>query len=264
MSDSAVALKIAEGVARLTLCRAQKRNALTREMLAEFRDRLQELASNSAVRLFVVAAEGPVFCAGMDLAQMEETATLPNASELWQHDSEIYRDVVAAIFSLHIPTLAVVQGPAVAGGLGLVLACDMVLASDAATFSLPEPKRGIVAGLVTPLLMHRVGAGVAGWVLLSGQSTTADNALRWGICHRVVPADQLDWATTELVKSILTGSPAALAATKDQLRNCSPVDVLAHLQDSPNISARARETEDAREGLRAFLEKRPPFWSSKD
>lgn len=262
---SSVTLQLlSDRVARITLTRAAKRNALTREMLAELTSRVEEVSAMPELRLLVLAAEGPVFCAGMDLAQMQETTANPNAAAMFQADSEAYRCVTAGLFSLKMPTLAVVQGPAVAGGLGLVLACDMVLASTAATFALPEPKRGIVAGLVTPLLVHRVGISAASWTLFSGRSLGAAEALRIGLCHAVVSPDQLETETKNLVTSILSGSPSALAATKEQLRTCSPIDVLAHLNRAPSISARARETADAREGLQAFLEKRPPSWQPKD
>lgn len=248
------------GVVRITLGRAAKRNALTREMLAELKSRVDEASAVTGARLVVLAAEGPVFCAGMDLAQMQETAARSDAAALFHADSEAYRDVTAAIYSLKVPTLAIVQGSAVAGGLGLVLACDMVLASTAATFSLPEPKRGIIAGLVTPLLVHRVGVSAASWTLLSGRSLDAPEALRIGLCNAIVPPEQLAAESKHVIASILSGSPSALAATKAQLRTCSPIDVLALLQQSPSISARARETADAREGLQAFLEKRTPSW----
>lgn len=253
-----------DGVVRITLSREAKRNALTREMLAELKSRVDEAAAIPGLRLVVLAAEGPVFCAGMDLAQMQETTARPDAAAMFQADSEAYRDVTAAIFSLKVSTLAVVQGPAIAGGLGLVLACDMVLASTSATFALPEPKRGIVAGLVTPLLVHRVGISASSWTLLSGRTLDAAEALRIGLCHAVVPSDQLEAKTNSLIASILSGSPSALAATKEQLRSCSPIDVVAHLNRAPSISARTRETDDAREGLQAFLEKRPPSWQPTD
>ena len=262
--SNVVLKQLPDGVARITLSRVAKRNALTREMLAELKSRVDEAAAIPGLRLVVLAADGPVFCAGMDLAQMQETAARPDAAAMFQADSEIYRDVTAAIFSLKVPTLAVVQGPAVAGGLGLVLACDMVLASTAATFALPEPKRGIVAGLVTPLLVHRVGSSAASWTLLSGRSLDANDALRIGLCHAVVPPEQFEAESKSLIASILSGSPDALAATKEQLRTCSPIDVLAHLHRAPAISARARETADAREGLQAFLEKRLPNWQRKN
>ncbi len=263
MSEQLILAAVNDGLVRLTLNRPQKRNALTREMLAELLARLRETAARPDTRCLVLAANGPVFCAGMDLAQMEETAARPDASQIWHADTELYHDVTATLFQLPVPTLAVVQGPAVAGGLGLVLACDLVIASESATFALPEPKRGITAAIVTPLLVDRAGPAGASYLLLSGDSLDASGALRMGLCHSVVEPARLQAAADEQVRSILSGAPRALALTKRQLAACAAGDVLAQLKRAIAVSAQARETPEAREGLAAFLEKRPPSWQPK-
>jgi len=232
-------------------------------LLTELLARLKDLAARPNVRCLVLAASGPAFCAGMDLAQMQESAARPDAPQIWHADTELYHDVVTAIFQLPFPVLAVVQGTAVAGGLGLVLACDLVLAVDTAGFALPEPKRGITAAIVTPLLVYRAGTAGASILLLSGELLDARSAQRIGICHSVVEPARLQAAADEQVRTILSGSPGALAITKQQLRACAAVDVLAQLKRAVTVSARARETADAREGLAAFLEKRLPKWQPK-
>lgn len=263
MSESLVKVDFLDGVARITLVRSQKRNALTREMLGELNRRVNEVAGRPDVRVVVLAAEGPAFCAGMDLSQMEATAKLPDAAAVWRADTDAYREVVAGLFSLSCPTVAVVQGATYAGGIGLVAACDLVIASDAAMFALPEPKRGITAAVVTPLLVHRVGANQAGYLLLSGRVIGADEARGMGFVHEVAPADRLAVATEDLVNSILKGAPGALATTKRQFRTCAADDVLKQLEQAAVVSAEARETAEAREGLAAFLEKREPKWAPK-
>jgi methylglutaconyl-CoA hydratase len=260
MPDSLVLLNVADGVARLTLNRPHKRNALTREMLAELISRLKEIRSRSDVRCVVLSASGPWFCAGMDLAQMQEAAARPDAPKIWQGDTQLYHDAVKTLFELPMPTLAVVQGGAMAGGLGLVLACDMTLATATATFALPEPKRGITAAIVTPLLVHRIGPGAAAFILLSGESFAAPRAVQLGICHIIAADDQLDTAASGLVNSILSGAPGALEITKRQLRACTAADFPGLLAQAAVVSAEARETPEAREGLAAFLEKRSPAW----
>lgn len=250
------------GIARLTLNRPHRRNALTRELLAELKAHLAELTARVELRLLVLGAQGSAFCAGMDLQQMEETAARPDAAAVWQADTEVYRDVVQLLFTCPCPTLAVVPGPAVAGGLGLALACDLVIASEAATFALPEPKRGITAAVVTPLLAYRVGAAAAAYLLLSGDTVDAERGREMGLCQEVVAAELLVAAARERERSILTGAPGALAVSKRQLRECAAVDVLAQLDRAALVSARARETPEAREGLQAFLEKRQAKWTS--
>jgi methylglutaconyl-CoA hydratase len=263
MSEPLVVTTASDGIVRLTLNRPQKRNALTRELLAELLARLKDVAARSDVRCLVLAATGPAFCAGMDLAQMRESAARPDAVQIWHADTALYHDVVTAIFQLPFPVLAVVQGPAVAGGLGLVLACDLVLAAESAIFALPEPKRGITAAIVTPLLVYRAGTAGASFLLFSGESIDSRAAQRIGICQSVVELAQLQTAADEQVQSILSGSPGALAITKQQLRASAAVDVLAQLKRAVTVSAQARETAEAREGLAAFLEKRPAPWQPK-
>jgi len=262
MSDPLILCARTDGVVQLTLNRPQKRNALTREMLAELLSRLNEIKELPDVRCVVLAANGPVFCAGMDLSQMQETSALPDAAKIWHTDTQLYHDVALALFQLSMPTLAVVQGGAIAGGLGLVLACDLVLAAETAVFSLPEPKRGITAAIVTPLLVHRTGPAGAALLLLSGASIDARRAQQLGICQTVVEPAQLDASADQLVASILTGAPEALAVTKRLLRATTASGLAEQLAQAAEISAQARETPEAREGLAAFLEKRAPSWTA--
>jgi methylglutaconyl-CoA hydratase len=261
MGESLVEATLADSVMRISLNRPAKRNALTREFILGLHERVEEARSDESVRLVVLAANGPVFCAGMDLAEMQDRAKDPNAHELWRKDTQVYRDLLVALLTLPKPTLAVVQGPALAGGMGLAMACDLVLASEAALFGLPEPKRGITAAVVAPLVCYRGGIGTTSYLLLSGMNLTAAEGFQRGLCHHVVKSADLPSAEADLCRSILTGAPAALAATKSHLLSTAGRDLIAQLDAGMKVSAEARETSDAREGLAAFLEKRPPAWS---
>jgi methylglutaconyl-CoA hydratase len=263
MSEALVLSTISDGVARLTLNRPDKRNALTRELLAELLARLREIAARTDVRCVVLGASGPWFCAGMDLAQMQDAAGRADAAQVWHTDTQLYLGTVTALFDLPMPTVAVVQGGAVAGGLGLVLACDLTVAADAATFALPEPKRGITAAIVTPLLVHRVGTGPATWLLLSGESIDVRRAREMGLCQIVAEGGRLERDVDDLLRSILSGAPGALTTSKRQLRACTVGALKEQLMKAAAVSAQARETPEAREGLAAFLEKRPPAWDSQ-
>lgn len=260
MSNSILLHETSNGVARLTLNRPAKRNALTRELIEQTLAAVRQVRDDTETRLLVLTGEGPVFCAGMDLGEMQARAGSDNATEEWQQDSVVYRDLLWELFTLPIPTLLVAQGPALAGGLGLLLACDIVLAADEAFFSLPEPKRGITAAVVAPLLAYRIGPGQAGYLLLSGRTITAADALRMGLCHELAPAATLDERERELTSAILTGSPDALAQTKRHLLTGPAAALTDWLDAGMQVSATARETNDAREGLAAFLEKREPRW----
>ena len=250
------------GVASLTFRRAEKRNALKRDFIAKILDALNQVQQDESVRVFLLKAEGSVFCAGMDLGEMQERATSSDKEQEWQKDSEIYCEMLTKIFTLPVPTVAVLQGPVLAGGVGIVLACDIVLASDQVFFALPEPMRGITAAMVTPFLMHRIGAGPATYMLLHGGRVSSQDAFRFGLIHQMTTQDELEKQCDELTQSILTGSPLALAITKKHIGDCTTADILQQVQASIRVSAQARETDDAREGLAAFLDKRKPNWMS--
>ncbi len=248
------------GIASLILNRPDKRNALTREMLSHMLTHLMNLRDDQSIRLLRLESKGPVFCAGMDLAEMQQRAESSDAAAEYEQDSRVYCDLVTQLSSAPFPTIAVVPGAAVAGGVGLVLACDMVLCAEAAFFALPEPMRGITAAMVTPLLLGKVGLGPANSLLLSGERCSATRAKEIGLVHDVVAAEHLSKRVDELTYRILHGSPQALQLTKQHLYRCANEQLKEQLEQSLLVSAKARESSDAREGLAAFLEKRPPRW----
>ncbi len=247
-------------VLHITLNRPAKRNALTRAMLNELLKVLQSLPATT--RLIVLRATGPVFCAGMDLQEMQDNAAQPNAAELWQQDADIFRQVLDTLTFAPCPTLCVVQGPALAGGVGLVLACDMVLATETASFSLPEPKRGIIAAMVLPLLVLRIGQGPASWLLLSGQTVFPEEARRLGLIHQATSGATIDQDLSTAIAAVLTGAPGALNATKQQLLNPVAERLKSAWNSAAQVSAAARTQPEAREGLQAFLDRRKPQWVS--
>lgn len=260
MSSSFVLTRLEGGIGRVTLNRSDKRNALTRSFMEQILDAIASLAKDESLRVVQIQSTGSVFCAGMDLGEMEQRATSADPTSEWDRDSEVYCQMLETIYLLPIPTVATVQGPALAGGVGLMLACDIVVASDEAFFALPEPARGLTAAMVTPLLVHRVGFGAARYLLLSGTRCPAHTARDLGLCQEVVPSAKLSEATDQLIDSILSGSRTALQMTKTHLDQCDEGKVVEQLRASISVSAAARKTEDAREGLQAFLEKRRPSW----
>lgn len=253
----------AAGVGRITLNRPDKRNALSREMLTQLSLAVAELESNTELRVIVLQAVGSVFCAGMDLAQMQAHASSPNREQLWREDSELYFDALLALLNCRVPTIAAVSGPTIAGGVGLVLACDIVIAAESVFFALPEPRRGIVAAMVAPLLLRRTSHSRAGYVLLSGKNISAEQAAAIGLCDEVVR--QADWeaAVDSILQSVMEASPQALATTKEFLDSISHAPLHEALQRASQVSAEARAGADAREGLDAFLEGRKPTWARR-
>ncbi|MAG92788.1 MAG: enoyl-CoA hydratase [Planctomycetaceae bacterium] len=264
MTASLVRLECDGPIARVTLDRAAKRNALSRELLHQLGAAIEKVRADESLRVLVLQAEGPVFCAGMDLKEMEQRAAATDAEAQWQLDSEAYCEVLVALTTLAIPTIAAVQGPALAGGLGLVLTCDLVIAGENVFFALPEPKRGITAAVVTPLLHYRVGVSGSSWLLLSGERIDSHEAHRAGLCHEVVWPVELKPRVETLSRSILSGARSALMLSKQELLRVAGPMLVEQLKSARAVSAQARETADAREGLQAFLENRLPGWAVED
>jgi methylglutaconyl-CoA hydratase len=196
----------------------------------------------------------------MDLDEMQQRASAPDARAQWEQDAAGYRDALVAILRVDMPTLAVVHGPAIAGGFGIVLACDLVLATPNAKFSLPEVKRGISPAVVSPLLLYRIGNGPAMPLLLEGRTITGEEAHRLGLCHYLSTPERLAESRQELEASLLTGAPQALAVTKRLVRSFALEQLIGQLEAGRKVSAEARASSEAREGLAAFHEKREPKW----
>ncbi len=186
-----VKVHVHERTGTIILNRPEKRNALSRALLAELDQALGDLHLERRVRAVVLTGSGPAFCAGMDLSEMLETSRQPDANAMWHSDAMIYHDLVLSMLRFPKPLIAAVNGPAVAGGAGLMLACDIVVAAESATFGLPEPLRGIIAGIVAPLVHFRIGGGQAARLLMTAATIDATEAQRIGLFHELIDADRL-------------------------------------------------------------------------
>ncbi len=195
MSSNAIDVKVTGAVGTIVLNRPQRRNALSRAMIALLSEALGDLHQEKRVRSIVLTGAGTAFCAGIDIHEMHAAAALPDAEKAqdWGETAEAYCGLVTQMIELPKPIIASVNGPAVAGGAGLVLASDIVVASPTAQFGLPEPRRGIIAGVVAPLLAFRVGGGTAARLLISSAIIPAEEAYRIGIYHELIDETRL-WA----------------------------------------------------------------------
>jgi len=262
MSSNAIDVKVTGAVGTILLNRPQRRNALTRAMLAQLMEALSDLHLEKRVRAIVLTGAGSAFCAGMDINEMHAAATMSDQEKQqdWGDTAEAYREVVSRMIELPKPIIASVNGPAVAGGAGLVLASDIVVACPAAQFGLPEPRRGIVAGIVAPLLAFRVGGGAAARLLLTSALYPAEEAHRMGIYHELIDEARVWARCVELGEECAAGAPEALQLTKRLLYETIGEQLSTQLSVGAAISATARTTEAAQEGLTAFVEKRKPEW----
>jgi methylglutaconyl-CoA hydratase len=260
MSGPLLQTKVYGHAGTIILNRPDKRNALSRALLAEFEQALDDLHSQRSVRAVILTGAGSAFCAGMDLTEMLETSRAEDALEQWHDDAVGYRDLLEQMLRFPKPIIAAVNGPALAGGAGLVLACDLIVAAQAATFGLPEPRRGLVAGMVSPLLVFRAGGSTAARLLLTAEPIDATEARRLGIFHEVVDTEKVWARAMELAALCAASAPEAMQLTKKMLNETIGEHLVTQLSAGAAASATARTTEAAAEGLAAFLDKRPPEW----
>lgn len=257
---SLIRINVHQHAGTIILNRPEKRNALSRAMLAELNQALGDLHLERRVRAVVLTGAGPAFCAGMDLQEMLAAGSDPSAQQQWRDDAALYHELLETMWRFPKPLIAAVNGPALAGGAGLVLACDMTLAAEEARFGLPEPLRGIVAGMVAPLLAFRLGGGQAARLLMSAQTIDAAEAHRIGVFHELASPDHLWPRAIELAEQCSRCAPEALQLTKRMLNEIVAEHLPTSLSAGAAVSATARTTEAAAEGLSAFLEKREPNW----
>lgn len=255
-----VQVKVNQPSGTIVLNRPDKRNAISRQMMTDVAQALDDLHQERKVRAVILTGAGTSFCAGMDLAEMQATSAQPDALLHWHQDAVQYRELVEKMLRFPKPIIAAVNGPAVAGGMGLILASDVVIAADEAQAGLPEPRRGIVAGMVAPLLTFRVGASQAAQLLLTARLIGASEAHRIGLFHEVVARDFVWARAQQVVGEIAQSAPEALQLTKRLLNETIGEHLGTLLTAGAADSATARTTEAAREGLAAFLEKREPKW----
>lgn len=260
MSDY-INVRVDAPTATITLDRADKRNALTPQMVEALREALRDLYQEKRVRAVILTGSGDAFCGGRDVREMldhgdDETVDQQRFGE----QTEVYRELLEDMLRLPKPIIAAVNGAAVGAGAGLVLASDIVIGCPQARFGLPAARLGVVAGVEAPLLAFRLGAGPAARLLLTGGLIESDEALRLGVYHEAVPSD-LVWArASEIGAQCATAAPEAVVITKRLLSDTIGEQLMTQLSSGVIAAASAQTTEAAREGLHAFVEKRAPKW----
>jgi methylglutaconyl-CoA hydratase len=245
------------GVRSITLNRPQRRNALTPELQDVITTALQE-AEAAGARVVILAGAGESFCAGLDLSVLREMSD--RSEEEYRAEAARTARMFRALYDCAVPTIAVVQGAAVAGGAGLATICDFTLAAPDAKFGYTEARIGFVPALVSAYLALQVGDKVARGLLLSARLIDATEAHRIGLVSEIVPADVLQDRVRELAAELMRNSPESLRATKQLLRAQQGEWLDRALALASEANAAARLTDDFREGVAAFLEKRRPSW----
>jgi methylglutaconyl-CoA hydratase len=261
MSEPLALYEVRSPAALITLNRPDKRNALSRGLIDALDNAVAQAESDRAVRCVILTGAGPVFCAGMDLAELEASLEQPvEQSPVWDDALRLAR-LYDRIYQLPKPTIAAVNGPAVAGGAGLVTVCDLALAASEARFGYPEVRRGLVAAMVMPHLLRHVGERAARYMLLTGELLSAELACRAGLVNAVVPGPSLLETAHEWARHVAEAGPEALARTKELLRLFSR-EALS-VEEAARASAAPRLTDECRQGLEAFFAKRPAPWAPR-
>jgi len=255
----ALTIEHAGPVATVWMDRPDVFNAFNEQLIDELTRACDLLDKDAAVRVVVLAGRGAHFSAGADLKWMRRAAEASEQDNL--EDARRFARMLRALSTLSKPTIARVQGAALGGGTGLAAACDMAVASTDAVFSTSEVKFGIIPAVISPYVLRAIGPRQALRYFQSAERISAERALAIGLVHEVVPLEQLDAAVAALVKPLLTGGPLAQKAAKELIAavHGQPLDERT-LEETAKRIARQRRTDEARDGVSAFLDKRHPAW----
>ncbi|MGE0479277.1 MAG: enoyl-CoA hydratase/isomerase family protein [Phycisphaerae bacterium] len=250
MSSELIRIDRGEAWVELTLNRPASRNALSRALIAELTVALRAAESDDAVRSIILTGAPPAFCAGLDLREV--AATTPDQAE---HDASALLTLFETVDQLTKPVIAAVNGAAVAGGAGLVSVCDLVICGDQGVIGYPEIKRGLVAAIVMTYLRRLVGERQAKWLLLTGETLSAERAVELGLANEVVRDAELLLRARHYAAVFAAYPPLALANTKtlwNRIRSLQHADAV---HEARRLNASMRLTDESRAGVGAFLKK---------
>jgi len=260
MSEKSLQLAFDSGIATITLNRPEKRNAISFQLVDELLAALGEI-SRSEAQVAILTGAGKAFCAGMDLDELK--SLLGKTHEENVKDSARMAELFRGLYDFAKPTIAAVNGAAIAGGTGLATMCDFTLAVPEAKFGYTEVRIGFVPALVSSVLVRQVGHKIARDLLMTGRLFDAAEAQRSGLANEIVEADKLMPRARELAALIMENSPSSVRATKKLINGFIAAELDEQIAEAIEDNARIRTTADFREGITAFLEKRKPHWSGK-
>jgi methylglutaconyl-CoA hydratase len=262
-----IAVRVDATLGTICINRPQAGNALTLDMAEALVDAVGDLHLERKVRAVVLMGAGEAFCSGRDLHEMHDghdvlpPGELPRSDDSWGDEANQFREVLVALLEFPKPVIAAINGPVSGFGVALLLASDIVVASPDARLSLPAPRHGLVDGLVAPLLAYRAGASLAARLLLSAEDFAADEMHRLGLYHELLSADLLWARAAEIASQLRFTAHESISLTKRLMLETAGTQLLTDLTSGAVASATARTTPAAHEGVKAFVEGRPPEWS---
>jgi methylglutaconyl-CoA hydratase len=259
MNAQTLEIAIAHHVAVVWMAREKVRNAFNETMIAELAQVFRELGADDGIRAIVLAGRGPAFCAGADLDWMRRMASYSMQEN--RTDARALADMLRAVYECPKPTLARVHGDAYAGGMGLIAACDIAFAAINVNFCLSETRLGLIPATISPYVLRSMGINAARRYFLTAEKFDAAEAYRIGFVHDIAPLDELDARVNTLLGTLMQTSSNAVREAKRLVReiNGRPIDEPL-LADTAERIAAIRTSDDGKEGVRAFLEKRKPRW----
>ena len=257
--DSLTLNKDSQGVVTLSINRPEIHNAFDDVLIAELIEALDSVENDSEARVLILKSEGKSFSAGADLRWMRRMADYTEAEN--KADAMELAALMKKLNTLNIPTIARVQGAAFGGGVGLVACCDIAVGSTKALFCLSEVRLGLMPAVISPNVVTAMGERVSRRYFLTAERFNAEEALRVNLLHEMVEEDELDSTIEEITKNLLKGGGCALTAAKDLIFAVSSRPTTDELiEDTADRITKARASEEGKEGLNAFLEKRSPTW----
>lgn len=254
-----LSVSLVDNLATVTLNRPEVRNAFNDSTIAELTLVFEQLGRSEAVRAVILAASGAAFCAGADLNWMKKMAGFSDAENM--ADAVKLADMLRIIYLCPKPVVAKIQGDCYAGGMGLVAACDIAVASGEAHFCLSEVRLGLIPATISPYVIQAIGHNAARRYFLTAERFSAQEALRIGLLHEVASSDALDAHVAAIAKALVANGPAAVASAKTLVRDMAGQPLTdALVADTAERIAHIRASSEGREGVAAFLDKRKPSW----
>jgi len=260
MKDQALIATVdSRGVARLTMNRPEVKNAFNEELIGAICDAMGRLSADAGVRMIVITGAGGAFSAGADINMMRRVAEYSAAEN--KDDARRLAHMLNAIYTATKPVIALVNGPAMGGAVGIAAACDIAISSDEAFFALSEVRLGIVPAVISPFVVQAIGVRQARRFFLTGERFDAETARRIGLVHMIVAPAQLEAALGDVIDSLLQCGPNAQKEAKELIRAVKNRPITESvIEDTAGRIARVRASDEGKEGLGAFLEKRRPSW----
>jgi methylglutaconyl-CoA hydratase len=254
MTTDAVLYELRRDAAWITLNQPERRNALGAELVGDLGAHLATALGDPRVRVVVLTGAGPAFCAGADL----KSGGLADADAAAEHP---FVTVLKTIWDSPKPVIGRINGHAFGGGIGLAAACDLTLAADSATFAFSEVRVGVIPAIISVLCVPKLGIQNAMWLFLTGERFSAARAAQVGLVHRAVPAAELDAAVDEVIGLVRLGGPNAVREAKQLVRRIPHLSLADGFRWTTAKSGELFRSEEAAEGMQAFVQKRKPRWA---